>query len=128
MIGARVDPAPSVEAKLVFVGYGLRAPEIGYDDFTGLDGKGKIAVYLAGAPSNLSGSLARALSIRGRALEDPESPGIIGAISLANPKHMDIPWSPRRPIAPGDNCARRARNQRKRRRKDYHHLESRPCG
>src|SRR5580658_9353428 len=25
MIGARVDPAPSVEAKLVFVGYGLRA-------------------------------------------------------------------------------------------------------
>jgi hypothetical protein len=28
-----------------------------------------------------------------RALEDAEGAGIIGAVSIANPKHMDIPWS-----------------------------------
>jgi hypothetical protein len=93
MIGARVDPAPSVEAKLVFVGYGLRAPEIGYDDFNGLDGKGKIAVYLAGAPSNLSGSLAAHYQSGAERWKTLKAAGIIGAISLANPKHMDIPWS-----------------------------------
>src|ERR1700679_3967324 len=37
MIGARVDPVPSITAKLVFVGYGLRVPETGFDDFTGAD-------------------------------------------------------------------------------------------
>src|ERR1019366_7883915 len=43
----RVDPVPAVDAGLVFVGYGLRAPESHYDDFAGLDTKGKIAVYLS---------------------------------------------------------------------------------
>jgi hypothetical protein len=93
MIGARVDPAPSVEAKLVFVGYGLRAPEISYDDFSGVDGKGKIAVYLAGAPSNLSGSLAAHYQSAAERWKTLKGAGIIGAISIANPKHMDIPWS-----------------------------------
>ena len=36
--------------RLVFVGYGLRVPENKYDDFAGLDTKGKIAVYMSGAP------------------------------------------------------------------------------
>ena len=54
IIGTRVDPAPSVEAGLYFVGYGLRAPDADYNDFAGLDTKGKIAVYLAGAPSSMS--------------------------------------------------------------------------
>jgi hypothetical protein len=93
MIGARVDPAPSVEAKLVFVGYGLRAPEIGYDDFSGVDARGKIAVYLAGAPSNLSGALAAHYQSAAERWRTLKAAGIIGAISIANPKHMDIPWS-----------------------------------
>jgi hypothetical protein len=93
MIGARVDPAPSVEAKLVFVGYGLRVPETGYDDFTGIDSKGKIAVYLAGAPSNLSGALAAHYQSAAERWKTLQAAGIIGAVSIANPKHMDIPWS-----------------------------------
>jgi Zn-dependent M28 family amino/carboxypeptidase len=43
---ARVD----VEAPLVFAGYGLTAPEYGYDDLAGLDLKGKIAIIFLGAP------------------------------------------------------------------------------
>jgi Zn-dependent M28 family amino/carboxypeptidase len=39
-----------VEAPLVFVGFGVAAPEYGYDDFAGIDVKGKIAVIFSGAP------------------------------------------------------------------------------
>jgi Zn-dependent M28 family amino/carboxypeptidase len=38
-------------APLVFVGYGVVAPERGRDDYAGLDVKGKIVVILSGAPS-----------------------------------------------------------------------------
>jgi Zn-dependent M28 family amino/carboxypeptidase len=37
-------------APLVFVGYGVAAPELGWDDFKGLDLKGKVAVVLVNDP------------------------------------------------------------------------------
>ncbi len=43
---AKVD----VEAPLVFAGFGVTAPEYGYDDLAGLDLKNKIAVVFSGAP------------------------------------------------------------------------------
>jgi hypothetical protein len=43
-------PNVNVEAPLVFVGFGVTAPEYGYDDLAGLDLKGKIAVLFIGAP------------------------------------------------------------------------------
>lgn len=39
-----------VTAPLVFVGFGIRAPEYGHDDFAAVDVKGKILVELTGAP------------------------------------------------------------------------------
>lgn len=39
-----------VEAELVFVGYGIRAPELGHDDYAGADVKGKLVVVLSSAP------------------------------------------------------------------------------
>jgi Zn-dependent M28 family amino/carboxypeptidase len=42
----------SLTAPLVFVGYGVVAPERGRDDYAGLDVKGKIVVYLSGAPTS----------------------------------------------------------------------------
>ena len=39
-----------VEAPAVFVGQGVHAPELGHDDFAGLDLDGKIAVLFGGAP------------------------------------------------------------------------------
>jgi len=92
IIGSRVDPAPEVEAGLVFVGYGLKVPEIGYDDFAGLETRGKIAVYVAGAPPNLSGPLASHYQSGAERAKTLRAAGIIGAISLANPRRMDIPW------------------------------------
>ena len=48
-----VDPVRadrSIEAPVVFVGYGVTAPEKGYDDYKGVDAKGKIVALIFGAP------------------------------------------------------------------------------
>ena len=92
IIGTRVDPAPSVEAGMCFVGYGLRVPDEHYDDFAGLDTKGKIAVYIAGAPSSMSSALAAHYQSGGQRWEALKSAGMIGAIGIPNPHHMDVPW------------------------------------
>jgi hypothetical protein len=93
IIGTRVDPAPSVEAGLYFVGYGLRVPDDNYDDFAGLDTKGKIAVYIGGAPGSMSSALAAHYQSAGERWAALKSAGMIGAIAIQNPHHMDVPWS-----------------------------------
>lgn len=46
--------AGEVEAGAVFAGYGLSAPDLGYDDYDGLDVKGKVVVVLRGVPGSQS--------------------------------------------------------------------------
>ncbi|MCZ8172699.1 MAG: peptidase M20, partial [Brevundimonas sp.] len=38
------------DAELVFVGYGINAPELGWNDYAGVDMKGKVAVILVNDP------------------------------------------------------------------------------
>lgn len=45
-----VDRVAITGAPMVFVGYGVTAPERGWDDFKGLDLKGKVAVFLVNDP------------------------------------------------------------------------------
>lgn len=40
----------AVEAEVVFVGYGITAPEYGYDDYAGLDVSGKVVIMLRYEP------------------------------------------------------------------------------
>ena len=50
------DPLSSdakVSSQVVFVGFGVSAPEFGYDDYAGIDVRGKIVAALYGAPSKL---------------------------------------------------------------------------
>ena len=49
-LSARGELDGSLEAPMVFVGYGLSIPEAGWDDFAGLDLNGKIAVYVNAFP------------------------------------------------------------------------------
>lgn len=42
--------AGTVTGDVVYVGYGITAPELGYDDYAGLDVRGKIVVIDAGVP------------------------------------------------------------------------------
>lgn len=44
------DAATVANAPMVFVGYGVTAPERGWDDFKGVDLKGKVAVFLINDP------------------------------------------------------------------------------
>lgn len=41
-----VDRTAIADAELVFVGYGINAPELGWNDYAGIDMKGKVAVIL----------------------------------------------------------------------------------
>jgi hypothetical protein len=91
-IGMRIDPAASVEAPLVFVGYGLTVPELKYEDLAGLDLHGKIAVYVSGGPSSIPGPLSshyQSASERGKFLLQA---GVVGTCTIANPIAMDVPW------------------------------------
>ena len=47
----RLPPTVPAEGPLAFVGYGVSAPEFGYDDFAAVDVRGKIVVEFFGAPS-----------------------------------------------------------------------------
>jgi len=46
----RVVETASVDAEMVFVGYGVQAPEFQWDDFKGVDVKGKVIVVLVNDP------------------------------------------------------------------------------
>lgn len=84
-------PVPeSIDAPMVFAGYGLHLPEAGHDDFAGLDLKGKIVVVLSGGPANISGALkSHARSERSQWLAEQ---GAVGLIALVTPGQVEIPW------------------------------------
>ena len=92
IIGARNYPEPSAEGPLVFIGHGLKIPEANYDDFAGIETKGRIAVFLTGAPPNVPAALASHYQSAAERAKTLKAAGVIGTISIANPKHIDIPW------------------------------------
>ena len=51
-----VDRVTIADAPMVFVGYGVDAPERGWDDFKGVDLKGKVAVFLVNDPDFEAGT------------------------------------------------------------------------
>jgi Zn-dependent M28 family amino/carboxypeptidase len=46
----RADDVAAVDAPVVFVGYGVKAAERGWDDFKGVDVRGKVVVFLVNDP------------------------------------------------------------------------------
>jgi len=48
--------AGEVSGDIVFVGYGAEIPDAKYDDYAGVDVRGKIALALDGAPAHLAGA------------------------------------------------------------------------
>lgn len=90
--GLRIDPAPSVDAPLVFAGHGLQIPEVSHDDFAGLDATGKVIVHLQGAPAHVPGALAAHYQHAAQRAALVRRLGALGLITIPNPKSMDIPW------------------------------------
>ncbi len=96
-ISVRVDPASTVDAPLVFAGYGLDVPEMHFSD---LDDpavrnaiRDSVVVFLAGSPSNIPGPLRAHYQSAGERWAALKRAGAIGTLSIANPKSMDIPWA-----------------------------------
>jgi Zn-dependent M28 family amino/carboxypeptidase len=93
MFSTRVDLAPETDAQLVFVGYGLNVPEKNYNDYAGLNVKGKVAVIFSGSPSDMSAALASHYQSSTERAKELRAAGAIGYIIIPNPAAMDIPWS-----------------------------------
>jgi hypothetical protein len=55
-------------AEIVFVGYGIHAPEKGYDDFAGINIQGKIALLIMETPANLERTLGDDVNLKKRIL------------------------------------------------------------
>jgi len=51
-------PQIKISAGLVFAGYGISEPGLGYDDYAGIDVKGKIILIVRGTPEKFSSSVA----------------------------------------------------------------------
>jgi Zn-dependent M28 family amino/carboxypeptidase len=91
-VNLRAELTPSIEAPLVFAGYGLSAPDTGHDDLAGLDLKGKVAVYIAGTPAAITGAAAAHYQQAGVRWQALKAAGAVGGIAIANPATVEQPW------------------------------------
>jgi Zn-dependent M28 family amino/carboxypeptidase len=89
---ARIEQPRSIDAPLVFIGYGLHIPSAGYDDFVGRDLRGKIAVTVNGGPAELSGAV-KAHARFAEIWKALERAGAVGLIGIPRAESMDIRWS-----------------------------------
>ena len=92
ILSATGDAAEEVTAGAVFVGYGISAPEVNYDDFAGLDLHGKIAVYLAGGPDSIKDPLRAHEESSGERWKAMKAAGAIGSAMIFNSANQEIPW------------------------------------
>ena len=69
-----------VTAPLVFVGYGDSEPKLGYDDYAGVDVKGKIVVVVSGVPDKFSSSVAAHTRNRTTIMKAASDHGAIGVL------------------------------------------------
>ena len=74
----------SVEAPVVYVGFGVTAPEQGYDDYKGIDAKGKIVALVFEAPNFESSLKAHYSSFEVKAA-NAVAHGAVGMIVLDDP-------------------------------------------
>jgi Zn-dependent M28 family amino/carboxypeptidase len=87
-------------APLVFVGYGINAPEYQWNDYQGLDMKGKIAVILVNDPGFAKPERplfnGKAMTYYGRwnyKFEEASRQGALGAVIIHDTAPASYPWS-----------------------------------
>jgi Zn-dependent M28 family amino/carboxypeptidase len=80
-------------AEVVFVGYGVSAPALGYDDYgTNVDVKGKVVAYLSGAPAKLPSNERAYYSSGGVKDAEAIKRGAIGTVSFTSPDDPRFRW------------------------------------
>jgi hypothetical protein len=82
------DPArksSSVEAPIVFVGYGVTASSLSHDDYAGVDVRGKIIAYVSGAPAQFEPALRAHYSSRAEKAANAARHGAVGILMFDSP-------------------------------------------
>jgi len=90
----KVRTQDQVRAEVVYVGYGVHAPEFGYSDLDGIDLEGKIAVLFSGGPQSIKGDKLAHYSSSRTKTKELVARGVVGTITLLTRKTEEsFPWS-----------------------------------
>jgi Zn-dependent M28 family amino/carboxypeptidase len=86
-----------IDAPIVFVGYGIEAPEYKWDDFKGVDVKGKVILVIVNEPPSKDPKFfkAEAMTYYGRwtyKFEEAARKGAIGALIIHRTDLASYPW------------------------------------
>jgi len=93
MNGDKVRPETSVIAEVIYAGYGIHAPDMGYSDYDGIDVTGKIVAIFGGAPATFPHN-ERAYYSSGRSkAEEMAKRGAVGWIGMrSRVDQKRYPW------------------------------------
>lgn len=81
-----------LDAPIVFVGHGLRLPQYGHDDLSGVDLKGKVVAFFSSAPKSVPGAAGAHFGSAAERWKQYHAAGAIGVLTIPNPFAMDLPW------------------------------------
>jgi Zn-dependent M28 family amino/carboxypeptidase len=94
------EPDVTVDADLVFVGYGINAPDQHWNDYAGIDVKGKVVLMMVNDPPATTAEPAlfggKALTYYGRwtyKYEEAARQGAAGAILIHTTESASYPWN-----------------------------------
>src|SRR5579862_1682486 len=104
------QPQSDVDADIVFVGYGIEAPEYNWDDYKGLDVHGKVLLMLVNEPpsDDLKFFKGKALTYYGRwtyKYEEAARKGAVGVILVHQTEMASYPWEVVRNSNSGERSA-----------------------
>jgi len=91
------QPESDVDAEIVYVGYGIEAPEYNWDDYKGVDLKGKVLLMLVNEPPSDDPKFftGKALTYYGRWMykyEEAARKGAVGAILIHKTEMASYGW------------------------------------
>lgn len=86
------NTSSTVSAPLVFVGFGICAPEFKHDDYSNIDVKGKIVVYINDAPKQFPSSERAYYTTADAKWSEAIRRGAVGVISFSLPSNRRSAW------------------------------------
>jgi hypothetical protein len=93
----KLTPSVNIDAPIVFVGYGVTAPEFGWNDYAGVDVKGKVVLCIVGDPPSNDPKFfgGKALTYYGRwtyKFEQAARMGAVGAVIIHRTDLASYGW------------------------------------
>jgi hypothetical protein len=93
MFGDKVRESTHVRAEVVYVGFGVHAPEHGYSDYEGIDVEGKIVAVFGNGPSILPSTERAYYSSNRTKAREAVNRGAVGFIGLVSKRIEEYyPW------------------------------------